>query len=492
MEGRFDTDDFESLLKEQADRFFLVPSERVWKGIYNGLHPGSKWPSLGMGLVILISLVWIGGSHQSAPENTVSPGITKNIIANTTPVVQDRASILFNEDNVQSAGGNSVAVQESSALSLTPVLREEAPKGAGALAAKQKALEIPSLPAVDLVQKVENTKAVEMQKTDFTQLVKTEESVPVIQTSEEKVHNAPVEAMKPVPTSEKPVMNLQSDDLTEETLPELSEFKKQEFIKLITQATLAAQQANAAPSLKRSSKVKKAHWEFFVAPLISNVRFERKEVEAPPVLSFAGNTPTPAREMSTRSMVGVQAGADALYKINDGLSFRTGAHLTYSGYKVKADFVHPTFASVIFVDGTGEQYSKSYMTYYGNKGSEGKTNLNNYSFAFSVPFGIDWTIYENNNVQIILMSSVEPMGLLKGNAYILSEDGRNYVEDLDLLRRFNINGNVGSFISINSSKVNWKMGPVFSYQVLSSYQNAYPVKEHRINYGFRLGVGKRH
>src|SRR5487761_2009241 len=70
MERRFFMNDFEVSLKEQADQFKMIPSKRVWHGIYNDLQPGRRWPSVTMSLLLIFTLVVIGhlntnNSHRS-------------------------------------------------------------------------------------------------------------------------------------------------------------------------------------------------------------------------------------------------------------------------------------------------------------------------------------------------------------------------------------------------------------------------------------------
>src|SRR6478752_8475194 len=60
MERKFYTDDFERLLKERSDEFRMYPSKRVWHSIYNDLHPGRKWPSIAMSLLIIIAVLFMG------------------------------------------------------------------------------------------------------------------------------------------------------------------------------------------------------------------------------------------------------------------------------------------------------------------------------------------------------------------------------------------------------------------------------------------------
>lgn len=65
MENNFYTDDFERLLKERSDEFRMYPSKRVWHSIYNDLHPGRKWPSIAMSMLLIIVLLFMGYMNNS-------------------------------------------------------------------------------------------------------------------------------------------------------------------------------------------------------------------------------------------------------------------------------------------------------------------------------------------------------------------------------------------------------------------------------------------
>lgn len=60
MEEKFYLDDFELSLKEHADQFKMAPTKRVWHGIYNDLHPGRRWPSVMISLLLIFSTVFVG------------------------------------------------------------------------------------------------------------------------------------------------------------------------------------------------------------------------------------------------------------------------------------------------------------------------------------------------------------------------------------------------------------------------------------------------
>ena len=116
--------------------------------------------------------------------------------------------------------------------------------------------------------------------------------------------------------------------------------------------------------------------------------------------------------------------------------------------------------------------------------------LHNNSLQLSVPVGIKHSVWKNNNIEIKIGTSVQPSLLLNGSAYILSTDGRNYVTDDELIRPINVTGEFNSSISFQGDKVKWHVGPVVRYQALSTYKNNYPVNEHLIDYGIRIGISK--
>src|SRR5881394_1626314 len=99
MERKFYTDNFEQLLKEKSDEFRMYPSKRVWHSIYNDLHPGRKWPSVAVSLVLIIALLMVGywnnnnsntvtiadAAQKNIPNTTQAPGNNNAVTTTTAP-----------------------------------------------------------------------------------------------------------------------------------------------------------------------------------------------------------------------------------------------------------------------------------------------------------------------------------------------------------------------------------------------------------------------
>ena len=84
MERDFNNDDdFELFLKQKADQHKLFPSDKVWRGINNSLHPGMRWVKIGGSLLIATALVFIfqetnfrGSSNASIKQKLLNSSST--------------------------------------------------------------------------------------------------------------------------------------------------------------------------------------------------------------------------------------------------------------------------------------------------------------------------------------------------------------------------------------------------------------------------------
>nr|MBA2249472.1 hypothetical protein [Chitinophagaceae bacterium] len=70
MEKNFYNDNFEKYLKDHADQFKLYPGKNAWRGLYNNLHPGMRWPSLAMSVMFIIALFVVG--HLNTNDLTIT------------------------------------------------------------------------------------------------------------------------------------------------------------------------------------------------------------------------------------------------------------------------------------------------------------------------------------------------------------------------------------------------------------------------------------
>lgn len=457
MNENYDTEEFERTLKEHADRFFLIPSERVWKSIYNDIHPGSKWPSLAVGLFMLLTLFWIGNVNQEYPIGLLPSSADKTIDAGRD------ASELINKTTgsfIQDPASQTTSVLSDSLTILAAPLP---------LSRNHNRLAPSAIAQIDFYRSVHPDKySGETKDLPASSLV-----TPTVEKKSSDTESAD-QAPKVI-----------SGNVTGST-PDKANSSTSEISGKIDLNNANERQ----PILKLNADLrKKLKWEFTFMPIISDVKFMGANLNK--VNSTVVNTPVSKHDMNIAKRLGFITGANVFYPLSRKVSLTSGVHLIYTGYDIFSEVVQPNTTSLTFKDSKGQLFSKYYVSYYANDKRNNNTSITNYNWQLSVPVGAEWEVVSGGKVKISLLSTIEPFMVLGNKAYLLSGDASSYVTDPDLVRKFNLSGNIGGMLHFTGQTTNWKVGPNFRYQILSTYNDIYPVKEHFINYGIQVGVSKK-
>ncbi|HSN07444.1 MAG TPA: hypothetical protein VLS85_00330 [Hanamia sp.] len=509
MERRFDMSDFEQSLKDHADQFKMIPSKRVWNGIYNNLHPGSKWPSITVAIVFLITLVTIGNLNDSTTHY--------NISANRYLKSPKNSNILQAE--YQKQAGNEFGGQNESKINSPEIdLKNTANIAAGEkVTSQRKRTSVTHSISANISAEKSNFQT--QPKINLrANNISVNREVPDLQPENTSTNNnATVNQQKSGISVLEELTNIQ-------TLPQLAFAQQPESFKndlsipvsyqifslppseslhltsiylnntesVITDQNIVENQ-NTSIAINKLHKKKnnRIEWTFYVNPTISTVSFNKKTIQpSGNASSIVVLSNQPSFKLVHSSRFGFETGAEMGIKIAKKFKFITGFNLSYSGYNNVSNLVHPTFATLTLNDNKGGTYSKDYITHYGNGQSQDHINLVNYSIEASIPLGVQYNIWGNEKIKVDIASLLEPSVVLRDNAYLISSDGRYYVNDPLLVRRTNLEGHFGSYITFIGKKIKWHLGPDFRYQLFSTYKNIYPTKEHLINYGIRIGISK--
>ena len=498
MERRFLMNDFEQSLKEHADEFKMIPSKRVWHGIYNDMHPGRRWPSVAMSLALIFTLVVIGhlnthnGSQTYKSKNTSFQ--STNVLSNSKSVetskiakkITSQKSVSNNADIINSGKSQSENIVSkpgsninnySSKNNLTIVLLDSKAATQSSTTEFENNTFFPELNA-----NWNNTENNILGNKDIQSQNNSENSVKSNETIKEKIV---------VNNSD----NLQSDQPIgiENTNLLYTKFVSDNKNNTIDNDVVKnnSGEADKIPVKLKQKKNDKISWVYFVAPQVNSVSFSGAPIKP---LNITNNSPVVAinqrdYKVLHNSALGFEAGTQINYTLAKKLMFTSGLHITYSGYNIISNEVHPTFANLFLKDPeTGNVYSKSYITHYGSGSGQSVVSIRNYNLQASIPIGLQYGFLGNNKVQLNADANFEPSMVIKSNGYILSSDGNNYVNDPDLLRKFNMSSNFGVFVTFNSSKFKWQIGPNVRYQWLSTYKKDFTVREHLIDYGIRIGI----
>jgi hypothetical protein len=510
MERRFDMSDFEQSLKDHADQFRLIPSKRVWNGIYNNLHPGSKWPSITVAIIFLITLVTIGNLNNSQKNSDNKIIAVKSSDSKATNNPKFISGLTLNERKKQEANSLPVKINKSPNPAHKSVSEFNSVDKNTSIKEKSATENI----SLDKKNAVKNTNqffeknnlstekfSINQQKNKSKLSNNNSENISSI---DEKTAStfAPNESELQTIGNEftfTELFNSLKNDLIFPVSNELISFTPAYFpesnsIAQSENKTSVVSPSKASPSKKPlRKKSKSVEWTFYVTPLISSVIFDKKTSQ--PSLSSQNsivmlqNQSQPSLQLIHNPRLGFKAGVEMAYKFSGKFGLITGANINYSSYSNISNFIHPTYANLILIENSGV-YQRNYLTHYGNGQSPSQISLTNYNLEISVPVGLQYKIWENGKTQIDLSSVIEPSTVLKSDAFIISSDGRYYVNDPSLIRKFNVGAAFGSYITFSGKKIKWHIGPDFRYQLLSTYKNIYPSKEHFIDYGIRIGISK--
>src|SRR5690606_36893680 len=125
-----------------------------------------------------------------------------------------------------------------------------------------------------------------------------------------------------------------------------------------------------------------------------------------------------------------------------------------------------------------------------NHGGRYPEALQNQYAQLSLPIGAEFKVLGDKRFQINIGGTIQPTYLLYNNTYLLTSDYGNYTKDPGLVRKWNVNAALEAYISYNMGGLRWQLGPQFRYQLLSTYNDLYPIREYLMEYGVKIGISK--
>jgi len=219
-------------------------------------------------------------------------------------------------------------------------------------------------------------------------------------------------------------------------------------------------------------RTKKLGWQFYFTPTLSyrNVNDNKINDIVPHKPAF-----------------GFELGTAAKYPISKNTKLRAGVQFNVNRYEIKTWDSYAQFATIKLVDGNKVGYVTK-ITNYNNLSGYQTNWLQNFFLQVSTPIGVEVKLSGDEKVQFGMASTVQPTYLLGDKAYLISADYKNYIEEPNLVRRWNVNTSLETFVAYSTGHLNWQVGPQVRYQVLSSYLKKYPIKEHLFDFGFKIGI----
>lgn len=479
MESRDYTGEFESFLQEKADQYKLYPSDKVWNAINGKLHPRKKWSYLFVA-AIFIGLGIGGKVHDSSflhgfEQGTDIESYSNTELADLAPVIPISKSSpskkTYGADDASKASGKLLALSTA----VDPLLMSSQPAAEDFADASQS--HAPANYANELVRVI-----VADEEHQFIEGNREVESIPV-----EKLY-----AQQPEPAATAEAVNS-----GEESFVELSgdSHRINAFASVPVPAVgLGAKDITAthlaAPEKAKSIKVLKPRhlnlgWQLYLSPTVSYRKLSGEGMKYYNGFSVA-NSPDVNNSVTHKPSIGFEIGTALTFATGRNFRLKTGVQLNVNQYDVQAFYFTPEVAPLTR-GGIGHT-EINVISRFRNFNGFSKTWLTNKHIMMSVPLGAELTVVGNEKVSFNIAGTLQPTFVLNNQAYMISTNMKNYAQEPSLYKKFNVAAGAEAYLSIKAGSYKWMIGPQFRYQIFSSYKKEYPITEHLMDYGFKIGI----
>lgn len=466
-------DEFEELLSESAEELRMYPSDRVWANLQKHLRHEQQWPALTFGSILigalmLAALIFVHPSKEviEAKQALTATPDSRMVAAATIPAAPAPipAPVAENDPLVASVSpsfaSSGKAYPRQAMLSAAVPAAEQTAEASADPAATNMA-DNAGQPAPDAGASYTEQEA----NPGLTLLTGT------------SLNNA---ADNQLNTSEAATMPLPNDHALATAgigaMPTA-------MLQASNDVDAAARQLAAKALARRQPR-----WnvQYYATPSLSyRMLAEERQVNAPAL------QPNLDHLVQSAPKLGIEAGVAFLYSVSDRLRLKTGVQLNYRQYAIDAYSAGAMQATTIRFDQGGIPATIPAYTDVSAVAGNRPITINNRFFQVGIPIGFELTMAQQKQSQFVIASTFQPTYNIGKQGWLISADYRNYVKENTLFRNWNINAGIEAFFRIKGKgNLMWQVGPQIRYQMLPAAVNKYPIREHLIDYGLKIGVMK--
>lgn len=445
MLNNFKNEDFERFLKGSADGLRMRPSDGVWDKINQRMNRRRRGVVI-TSAIFLITASLFGYYLVDSAKSITDPMATSNIIQER-PV---KAVIPFSNDNLN----NTNTTRPTTATSNNVTRNVATPSTPDRFNNLLMPALVAALPIFDPL----NTTALLTQFEGGENMVEgtvVDEYEPNTSTAQEATYENKVVKKGEYPYTIESVVNL----------------------------------------YKRQFKSPKTEWQFIFTPTVSYRKLSENKsfLRQVPITNASFSTALRTNVnnvVSHKPALGLEMGMAFKYRVSNSLKLRSGLQFNISRYDIKANSSYQPELATIALNNTSGVDSINTFTRYRNVKAAGMNGdwLENSYFQVSMPVGAELRLFGNKNTHVGIATTVQPTYVLGDRAYLISTDYKNYSQVPSLTRRWNVHTALETYIGYSTGKLNWQVGPQVRYQLLSSFDSEYPVKENLFDFGLKVGV----
>lgn len=479
MEENFYKDEFEKFLQEQANNHKMFPSDKVWGNIHNKLHGDKNWPGLTvaalafLAAIIAVSVYFSPKPNIFADKSAPVTNLDKNVSG--TPLL---SSVRNSGDRKPTnwSFNQKEKVDENTPVSSLPetVVKEKLSTETTVERTKRtngRRLAVRRASTANEISVEENFEAAGTSRTDVVVEQVTINSAPISENNPAEKESAQTQKSKPV-------------IVKDEHKAAVDEYLKQH--------------PQDVPALTQNRKRALKNTFSYLVYITPSASFRRLREDADFLNQKFANTAGPVdlnyvadvnKIVRHTPGTGVEAGISFRYNITDKLKVATGFQFNVRQYSIEAFKSRTEVATIALQTSTGVDSVTKYSFYRTTNGYASAQLINRY-YQLSVPIGLEWEVVGSRNVALNIAASVQPTYIVNRNAYLISTNFKNYAESGGMLRNWNINTSIEAFVNFKSGDFKWQLGPQLRFQNLPTFIKAYPIKEHLMDYGLKIGVSK--
>lgn len=566
MERKFYTDNFEQLLKEKSDEFRMYPSKRVWHSIYNDLHPGRKWPSIAVSMVLIFALLMTGywnnrstlASQQPASSNNIDVAATSGsgapashsdvalqqgtntLTASNSPGSQNPAS--FNLSNTIAATQNINTLSSDKYVGPATSVLSTGNNQHSLATVHTRHNNVASSHSKIIVAAVDfnNTPSAGNSNNNGKLRSATNDiasngtnATPFFNTDAGATFNtAPVVAAAAATATLQKLNTAENNNTTTDATAAIGndaeksgtlQDNKGTIISATTIAAIANNKANQSQSNAGTykkvmstedkawvddyafhNKSKRKKWqdrtsfEFYLTPgavfgKLTNDAKYNLPVAAPSYTNGGNGSGGDANKaVNKKPGLGIEGGFSINYSLAKKLLVKAGVQANITSYGINAyETNHPVLSTLMLIDpNSGFPYMHSTLSTLSNIGGSQPVILHNQTFQVSIPLGFAFKLSGNDKLAWYTGASIQPSFVAGGKAYLISADRNTYVADPSLIRKWNLNTGIESYITYKFDGFTLQAGPQYRRQLMSTYYNKYTVNERLSAVGIKLGLIK--
>lgn len=510
MKNPLNNDDFEFYLEQEVNQHRMYPSDKIWRNIQQDIHGYKKWPALTVITLFVISALVVGTVLIKPQKQTLTTAAAN---AAAQKADDSAARLLPPPENAQEHFSADHITQQTIARVQQETDIDITGNIGTALSAYNNGIST-MLPAESMAAISDNAPAAAI----ITDASTAQATVNISATTgaglkaiAKKEVQLPAKAMPPafnwfamapndniklngqaliMPNSGKVAVK-KSSGFT------FSLFGKRENV---TYAGLSLDNNFTQPVRKPFTFKPRSHkfdFTFYATPSVS-YRSLKYSKQASPNHTYISGLPYNAnytvdlgRATHNKPAMGYEVGAGIGYKLNDILTMRGGFQFNMREYDIEAYKNPGSYSDVAASSNTslGGGVDVSNQSTVSLKGND-KTVLPNRYYQLSMPVGLDATVWNGGRFSIGVAGTVQPTYIFDKDPFIITSDYKNYIDGSKLVRNWNLNTSVESYLSYTTGQFKWRLGPQFRYQVLSTLSGNYPIKEHLLDYGVKLGFIK--